>query len=490
MTSPIKLRNGKLLLSTEAPGGIYNAAQLKQIAQLCEGDVSLVRATEDQRLALIVESTQVASVTETLQVVGLQVRSYQEGLHQPTACVGELCSESEQDALGDAMEITAAIETISLQTPLKIGVNGCARCCVPCHTLDIAIVGEAAGYRISLGGKNSQIPELASYMAEGVPAAELAGVVAKVVQTYAGLAQAEETLQEVLERCGGQAFIEALAPYSQDAVSTADAETMSTTTTVTEEMEMIGDDLSLKDDGSKDQGGGDVDIDPRQFMGNELDQELPIQTTAGEGEAAAADDISPNLTDDLATMEPELISTEAEGDPSTLPQDDDLARSQSNETHVDESALEDKLNQAIAEEEEIGELEDDTAEERDATMRLVEQVTEEPIMEEASIETDVLDVDSDFAALDAAGEDEVMRQQIGGEWMLSGVDINDRGKLVIQFSSGASLQVDAAQIMHEGTSRSFNFGGTKLVIKPAGKGLQVVTDGMELFVPMSQSAAA
>ena len=64
---------------------------------------------------------------------------------------------------------------------IKIGINGCARCCVPCHTLDISVVGETAGYRVSLGGKTSQLPEMATYMAEGIPADELPGMLTKVV---------------------------------------------------------------------------------------------------------------------------------------------------------------------------------------------------------------------------------------------------------------------------------------------------------------------
>jgi hypothetical protein len=54
-------------------------------------------------------------------------------------------------------------------------------------------------------------------MAEGVPAAKLPKLIAKVVQVYKGLAQKDETLQEAMERAGSRKFIEALAPYSQDA---------------------------------------------------------------------------------------------------------------------------------------------------------------------------------------------------------------------------------------------------------------------------------
>lgn len=519
MTSAIKLRNGKTLLSTEAPGGIYNAAQLKQIAQLCESDATLVKATEDQRLAIIIPTEQVAQVTEQLKSVGIGVRGYQEGLHQPTACIGELCAESEQDALGDAMEISAAIEKIALKSSLKIGVNGCARCCVPCHTLDIAIVGETAGYRISLGGKNSQIPEFASYMAEGIPAAEIAGIVAKVVQAYSGLANEGESLQEVMERCGGDMFVAALAPYSQDAATTtADSENTVTedfSDIATGEAEMIDDDLPLKKD---DEANADVDIDPREFMdGKNLGEDLDIAPATPSGDAGA--DISPNWSEDIASMEPEMIedtpaaqtsatASSAEADLSIS--ESDLAEELINESDLapapaadEESDLEDKLNLAIAEEEQIGVPEDDTAEERAATMRLVEQVAEEPIVEEANDAmmaaefgtTPEFEAENDFAALDAVeASDGADSSEVEGvdhsEWMLNGVDINASGKLVVKFSSGATMELNAAQIMREGKPRSFNFGGANLTISPARKGLKVACAGMELFVPVKANAAA
>ena len=99
--------------------------------------------------------------------------------------------------------------------------------------------------------------------------------------------------------------------------------------------------------------------------------------------------------------------------------------------------------------------------------------------------------ENDFAALDAADEPVGAEDShAGGEWMLEGVDVNSSGKLVIKFSSGATMQLDAAQIMREGKPRNFNFGGVSLTISPARKGLKVATAGMELFVPMTQSVAA
>ncbi|MBM4253670.1 MAG: hypothetical protein FJ146_17015, partial [Deltaproteobacteria bacterium] len=217
MGTAFKLQNGQVLLSTEAPGGVYTAAQLRKIAELCDSDSALAKATEDQRLALFVAPEHVAKVASSLRATGLGVRHYQDGLHQPVNCVGELCPEHQQDAMGAGMEIAAELAAIKLESPLKIGINGCARGCVATHTLDISVLGDSNGYRISLGGKNSQIPEMAAFMADGVPSAKLPKLIAKIVSIYKEIAEPGESLQEVIERHGAGKFIAALAPYSQDA---------------------------------------------------------------------------------------------------------------------------------------------------------------------------------------------------------------------------------------------------------------------------------
>jgi len=217
MGTSFKLQNGLLLLSTEAPGGVYNAEQLKKLAALCAGEDAVAKATEDQRLALFVPPAKAAAVAAQLKSVGLGVRHYQDGLHQPINCLGALCGEHLQDAMGSSMDLADELAGIVLDQPLKIGINGCARCCLATHTLDISIIGDTGGYRVSLGGKNSQLPEMASFMAEGVPAVKLPKLIAKVVSVYKKLAQSGESLQEVMERAGTQEFIATLAPYSQDA---------------------------------------------------------------------------------------------------------------------------------------------------------------------------------------------------------------------------------------------------------------------------------
>jgi dissimilatory sulfite reductase (desulfoviridin) alpha/beta subunit len=234
MTSAFKLRNGTVVLSTEAPGGVYNSHQLKSIAVISEAEAAIVKATEDHRLAICVKPESIAKVSEHLRAAGLGVRDYQSGIHLPVSCVGQLCPDSDQDALGSALDITEALANKTSKNPIKIGVNGCAKCCVPCHTLDVSIVGESNGYRVSLGGKASQLPELASFIAEGIPSEKLPGLMTSVIDLYNAEANDGESLHSVIDRVGATDFIKAFAPYSQDAATNHDPFAGDTTETSVE----------------------------------------------------------------------------------------------------------------------------------------------------------------------------------------------------------------------------------------------------------------
>ena len=313
MGSPFNLRNGSMLLSTEAPGGIYNSTQLKKIAALSESNGAVIRATEDQRIALVVSSDKVAQVAKELKSTGLGIRHYQDGMHQPVSCIGEMCPDYLQDALGSAMDITKVLADITSNSPVKIGINGCASCCVPCHTYDISIIGDTNGYRVSLGGKNSQLPEMATFMAEGVPAKELPGLVRKIVELYKANAESGERLQEVMERVGTSSFVAALAPYSQDAAasdpfgssdSPVSDEVKSESIDVADSLELDSDLMPLAEEAADDAADIVSDVNA---LGNELDESSEDTFAVGTeelGDLESMDDFAPSsIGDDLGVVD-------------------------------------------------------------------------------------------------------------------------------------------------------------------------------------------
>ncbi len=374
MSQLFRLKNGTVLLSTEAPGGIYNSSQLKKIAELCSKELAIVKATEDQRLALFVKESEVEQVAAQLRTMGLGFRHYQDSLHQPVSCLGELCEEHEQPAMATAMDITKEIATIQLNAPLKIGINGCARCCTPCHTLDIAIVGDSSGYRLSLGGKTQQMPEFASYFAEAIPPKELPKRIKAVIEVFQSLAEEGETLHDVIERCGVADFVQALAPYSQDAAPRVDP---------------FAGDAESSAAVTLDHAEEDFDLES---------SEIP-ESIAGDDELDLEAGLSEDAVDEVA-LDDDLTLSELDEDPITLDGDN-------NSGHLDEIPI-DQGNH--------GSLEDDLAmDDLEGDMAIEAKAIDEPLAEdlvseapEDDLDLESLEVDDESVAATVTAEEDLM----------------------------------------------------------------------------------
>jgi len=465
MSSEFKLANGSLLLSTEAPGGIYNSDQLKKIASICEGDSAVVKATEDQRIALFVPAEKAAAIAEELQSIGLGIRNYQEGLHQPTTCMGEMCSQHLQDAMGAAMELTARLAPITLKSPLKIGINGCASCCVPTHTLDISLIGDVNGYRVSLGGKNSQIPEMASFVAEGVPTEKLLGMVENIIKIYAENCEEDESLQDVMERCGSACFIEALAPYSQDAAA---ADPLDFTSEVIEEAPEVESEL--------DESLGGLDLNDLPHVDElESEEELEIEAASESLDELGEVDFEDNESRTPADTElEELPISEIESstleDEESIGFQDDLEKDEESNDRFDESefqaeevsaedeeAFEEKINASIDDQENFGEAEDPNSPERLEAMSLIEGDIDEPIRLPIS-------------------------NSNNGKWGFSGIELTAAGQMVIQFDSGAAVTLEIS-VFEDGNAKTYNLGGQIVTIEPDSNGITVDVGGVSCYLP-------
>ena len=221
MSDSFKLKNDSVLLVVDAPAGIYNPDQLKQISEIASHHGMTVKVTEEQRISMIVPEEKVSGLSEAFENESLPVRTYKNGRSQPVSCMGGLCPFSQQDAVSAALDIASKASS-EAGPEMTVGINGCASTCVPTHTLDLNIMGEETGYRVSIGGKNTYLPEMASYLAEGVPEAELSDLVENTYELFLKLRQDDETLGDVIERVGSSQFVDLFSPYSQDAAGDGD----------------------------------------------------------------------------------------------------------------------------------------------------------------------------------------------------------------------------------------------------------------------------
>ena len=225
MGDQFALKNNQIFVLAEAAGGVYNSDQLRMLCEVADNESAFLKITEDQRIGFMVDPSKLAEVQTQVRKSGLLLRSYKSsGVPSPRACLGELCTFAHQPSLGDALELTTHLLK-SFPAPKRfstIGVNGCQRACLGSSTEDVHIVAEESGYKISIGGKSSDIPQQAQLILENVPRADLPAVIERLLAVFYQESQENERIFDVIERTGLTPFLNALPEHLVPAVSDAD----------------------------------------------------------------------------------------------------------------------------------------------------------------------------------------------------------------------------------------------------------------------------
>ncbi len=216
MAQVFQLKNGDVFTVIESPGGMYHASQLRCISELAERHALWIKVTEDQRLGLMLKKELCSVIEGELAGVGLTLRHYRQGLHQPVSCLGDACPLAKQDAMQLSVELAAALSTETSEAPLRIAINGCSQSCVPSYLYDVALQGASSGFSLAIAGRSQEFNDLASLVATKIPSDQVVECVLKVVNIYKQhAASAQDTLHDVVERTGLKPFIDALHPYSK-----------------------------------------------------------------------------------------------------------------------------------------------------------------------------------------------------------------------------------------------------------------------------------
>lgn len=213
----LKNAQNQILISLDVAAGVYNSQQLKTLADLAESEGIVLKATEEQQFAFAVDENKIPELTKKMNDAGLLVNKYQSGVRGPTSCLGEMCPLAAQETLSASMEIQELLQKFSLpeNKQIRIGINACAKSCVPSHTFDISITGEESGYRLAIGGKNTIIPEFAQFLADGLSFENLKNILGDILVHYQNNSSDNETLDQMIERNGMQKFNEMADKYSQ-----------------------------------------------------------------------------------------------------------------------------------------------------------------------------------------------------------------------------------------------------------------------------------
>jgi dissimilatory sulfite reductase (desulfoviridin) alpha/beta subunit len=222
-----ELKNGNLFVLAEAAGGVYNGSQLRLICDVADDVSVFLKVTEDQRIGFMVPKDKLLELHGKLSKSGILLKHYRNhSILSPKACLGELCPKCEQDALGDAIEISPILNEKFKDsfTALNIGMNGCAVACVASATDDIHIVGDSKGYKVFVGGRISGEPKLAELAVEGIPRPKIGEAIAIILDAYSQNKQDGESVSDVVSRLGVATFKDAIEKAGLTSPQEASAE--------------------------------------------------------------------------------------------------------------------------------------------------------------------------------------------------------------------------------------------------------------------------
>ena len=208
-----ELKNGNLFVLAEAAGGVYNGSQLRLICDVVDDVSVFLKVTEDQRIGFMVPKDKLLELHAKLAKSGILLKHYRNhSILSPKACLGELCPKCEQDALGDAIEISPHLNEKFKESfvALNIGMNGCATACVASATDDIHVIGEKSGYKILIGGRSAGEVKVAEFLIDSVPKEKIGESICAVLETYSQNKQENESLADIVTRVGLGPFKQAL----------------------------------------------------------------------------------------------------------------------------------------------------------------------------------------------------------------------------------------------------------------------------------------
>ncbi|MEY4064354.1 MAG: hypothetical protein RIR26_562 [Pseudomonadota bacterium] len=417
MSEYFGLKNNQLFVLAEAAGGVYNSDQLRVLCEVADHESAFLKITEDQRIGFMIDPARLSDVQAQVRKSGLLLRSYKAaGVPAPRACLGELCTFAQQPSLGDALELTTHLLK-SFPSPKRyssIGVNGCGRACLGSSTEDIHVVAEETGYKISIGGKGSDIPQQAQLILENITRSDLPVVIEKILSVYYMESQDDERIFDVVERIGLSPFLNALPEHLIPVISDLDPETAST--------QAFHTGIEVAD----------------ELMGNERQSEDPSDLMVNEF-SSDHETLSHEIGTDETVFEEEREPGDSFGDPVDI---DPLAIDEVELETAEPLAQQDLLEEA--------EFEDGTAEDvervRDA-IRTELSMNDNSTVIEKSQPRDILDELDDLD--EASSEDEFDALLSMDEVPQNGNDLLAADESVESFSDSADAELDVvAEVEH------------------------------------------
>ncbi|EEB79966.1 MAG: nitrite/sulfite reductase [Halioglobus sp.] len=208
--SGYRIVNISLKATGYAPGDITDK-QLELIADLADKySFGEVRSTHQQNLVLAdVEQTQLKDLWHSLQKAGLATANI--GYLTDMICCpgGDYCSLANAKSIPVAEAIQSRFDDMDYVYdlgPLELNVSGCMNACGHHHIGHIGILGvDKKGqefYQVSLGGHQGKDASIGKILGPSFKQDDMPEVIDKLLTTFVGLRQQEETFLETYRRVG------------------------------------------------------------------------------------------------------------------------------------------------------------------------------------------------------------------------------------------------------------------------------------------------
>ena len=209
---------------SRAPGDV-TAEQLDLVADWADAhSFGEVRATHEQNLVLAdVKQSELFAVWEKARAAGLATPTF--GLLTDLICCpgGDFCALANAKSIPIANAIQARFDDLDYLYDIgdiELNISGCMNSCGHHHVGHIGILGVDKNgeewYQVSLGGSQGNRASIGKVIGRSFAAAEMPGVIAKIIDVYLAQRQAGERFIETVRRTGLDPF--KLGVYGDDAV--------------------------------------------------------------------------------------------------------------------------------------------------------------------------------------------------------------------------------------------------------------------------------
>jgi sulfite reductase (NADPH) hemoprotein beta-component len=199
-----------------APGDITDA-QLELVAELADQfSFGEIRSTHQQNLVLAdVETEQLQALWQQLQSAGLATPNI--GYLTDMICCpgGDYCSLANAKSLPVAEAIQARFDNLDYLYdlgPLELNISGCMNACGHHHIGHIGILGvDKKGqefYQVCLGGSQAKDASIGKILGPSFKQEDMPEVIDRILSTYVGLREEEETFLDTYRRVGIDPFKE------------------------------------------------------------------------------------------------------------------------------------------------------------------------------------------------------------------------------------------------------------------------------------------